>query len=94
MGSDDPSDGPQQWTDGGLRAKLAVGGFVGRERKDEGAVNAGTCNWRVTDDWDTPVWETSCGESFVFSEGGPTENSFNFCHSCGKRLVIVEPQEP
>jgi len=46
-----------------------------------------TCEWKQWDEGDT--WETSCGEAFTFISGGPKENNVNYCHHCGKRLVMV-----
>jgi hypothetical protein len=38
-------------------------------------------------------WHTGCGKEWQFTDGGlPAENGMNFCHSCGKTLV-VEPAE-
>ena len=41
------------------------------------------CNWGEDD---AGVWETDCGHSFEFIDGGPDENGFSFCPYCGKRL--------
>src|SRR6185312_2658849 len=50
-----------------------------------------TCTWEYSEDV-TWSWETSCGTSFQFNDGGPIENEFNFCHHCGKRIAINPPQ--
>ena len=43
-----------------------------------------TCEW-----WDEDgVWASSCGVAFVFNEGDPKENEFNFCYRCGKRIEV------
>jgi len=50
------------------------------------------CAWAVDEDG---IWTTSCGKEFVFTDDGPTENNFWFCHNCGKRLAITpQAQEP
>lgn len=49
-----------------------------------------TCEWHEDEDG---VWETSCGQSWVFAEGGPEDNGMKFCHQCGKHLVS-RPQNP
>lgn len=47
-----------------------------------------TCTWKqeTYEDMDRNLWETSCGQSFVFDEGRPSENGAKFCCYCGKRL--------
>jgi hypothetical protein len=52
------------------------------------------CQWSEDEDGN---WETACGQTFVLSEGTPSENSFKFCCYCGKQLCEVpwvEPDEP
>lgn len=50
-----------------------------------------TCEW--THNEDDGFWETACGESWRFDDGGPGENNMHFCHSCGNSLRIkgVQP---
>ena len=48
-----------------------------------------TCVWAIDDNWDGCMWETSCGQAFQFTDGGPEENSFKFCYHCGKPIQIV-----
>jgi hypothetical protein len=33
------------------------------------------------------TFNTSCGHSFVFNDGGPTENGFEYCPYCGGALT-------
>lgn len=49
------------------------------------------CNWSLTYD-DSGVWESSCGEEWIFIDGGPAENSVRFCHGCGKPVAIEDQQ--
>lgn len=42
------------------------------------------CSWSDNEEY----WESSCGLLFTFFDGGPVENSFNFCPSCGKKIVV------
>ncbi len=53
----------------------------------------GICKWTY-DDTDDDFWDTSCGESYCFMEGGIKDNRVVFCHRCG-RLVeeILPPRE-
>lgn len=44
------------------------------------------CRW--TEDYDG-AWETDCGQSYMFDEGGPAENGQKFCGYCGKPLREV-----
>ena len=48
----------------------------------------GSCLWKLDDDY---VYQTSCGESFVFSEDGPKENGTKFCCYCGNHLIEDAP---
>lgn len=49
-----------------------------------------SCEWHEDEDG---IWETSCGQSWTFPEGGPEDNGMKFCHQCGKHL-IARPQNP
>lgn len=40
------------------------------------------CEWRL-DDADNGIWESACGETWSFVDGGPIENRMLFCHRCG-----------
>ena len=46
----------------------------------------GTCQWK--DDSDG-AWWTSCGEGWLFTDGGPSGNGMNYCPFCGKPLADV-----
>ena len=46
-----------------------------------------TCKW-MEDAGE--MWETTCGEAWAFTDGGPVENGVKFCHGCGKPVEIVE----
>ena len=42
------------------------------------------CAW--TEDSDG-VWNTGCGEAFIFTEGGGlADNKFVYCYACGKKI--------
>ena len=49
-----------------------------------------SCIWKPDNDG---VYETSCGESFVFTADGPKENGARFCLHCGKPLIALD-REP
>jgi len=42
-----------------------------------------SCRWAEDDDG---VWQTDCGNAFVFTDSGPKENGMFFCCYCGRRL--------
>ena len=42
------------------------------------------CHWTPDDDG---IWEANCGGTFIFESDGPTENGFNFCPFCGKKIL-------
>jgi hypothetical protein len=45
-----------------------------------------TCVWEEDDEM-CGVFDTKCGTSFEFTEGGPEENGMKYCPYCGKTLV-------
>lgn len=45
-----------------------------------------TCEWAHNED--DGFWDTECGQSWRFDDGGPKENHMNFCHCCSKPLRI------
>lgn len=49
----------------------------------------GDCEWSQDDDGGT--WNSACGSTWSFHDDGPAENGMHFCHSCGKTLVVEEP---
>ena len=49
------------------------------------------CHWRGDEDGN---WDTDCGECFCVEEGTPQENTYNFCPSCGKKLVEIAYRDP
>lgn len=49
-----------------------------------GIKREGECVW--VQDSDGP-WNTSCGITWEFNEGGPNENNAHFCHHCGGALL-------
>jgi len=48
-----------------------------------------TCIWKKDDD--DPYWETSCGETWSFTNGGIEESRVRFCHGCGEKIKAVVP---
>jgi len=57
---------------------------VADQRIDDFA--GGECEWHREDD--SGIWNSGCGETWSFHEDGPEENGMNFCHSCGKHLMV------
>lgn len=51
----------------------------------------GDCEW--SQDEDSGIWNSACGSTWSFHDDGPAENGMNFCHCCGKNL-LVEAAEP
>ena len=45
------------------------------------------CEWKeeIQPDGDS-LWETSCGQTFCFNGGTPTDNKMKYCCYCGKEL--------
>lgn len=46
------------------------------------------CEWHLADE-DFGVWDSACGESWSFVDGGPKENGVRFCQGCGKPTHIA-----
>jgi hypothetical protein len=51
-----------------------------------------TCRW--TEEEYGEYWESACGETWSFTDGGPAENNARFCHGCGKPLEAVAYEAP
>lgn len=49
------------------------------------------CHW--TFDEHDSTWDSGCGEAWMFSDGGPTENGVKFCQSCGKPVLLAAAPE-
>ncbi len=45
------------------------------------------CFWEYDGDG---RWWSACGQDFIFNSGGPSDNGFNYCHSCGNELEADE----
>ena len=52
---------------------------------------AEVCTWTLDDD-EHGIWQTTCDTAWSFIDGGPEDNSCNYCHKCGGALVIVRPE--
>lgn len=48
------------------------------------------CHWTCDDDG---IYQTDCGEEFVFIDDGPKEHRFQFCCWCGKPLKAKPVRE-
>lgn len=70
-----------------LRRPAAV---VGGPEDHAGQLTVGEtsdrCLWHLTEDH---IWQSGCGESFVFCADGPKENSFRHCPYCGGALYYT-----
>jgi len=58
------------------------------EAQDDANVQPSTCTWSL-DDEDEGTWASSCGELWLFNEGGPKENRVKYCHHCGKPVDVA-----
>lgn len=54
--------------------------------------DAAACRWKQ--DAEGSEWDTDCGLSWSFEDGGPTENGGKFCIGCGKPLIAVPYVDP
>ncbi len=72
-----------------LAAAKADADECDRMREDTGYTANGkkrsdVCVW--VQDSDGP-WNSSCGQTWEFIDGGPEENNAYFCHKCGGALL-------
>jgi hypothetical protein len=83
------------------RAKERAEGALRMMRLELAACEAGaaalrqqgqTCRW--TEEEYGEYWESACGETWSFTDGGPAENNARFCHGCGKPLEAVAYEIP
>lgn len=47
------------------------------------------CEW-MQDDGATDVYDTECGNSHMFIDGSPSDNRYEYCPYCGKKIKVVE----
>ena len=48
-----------------------------------------TCTWRETGE----MWESACKYCFAFIGGTPSQNGFDYCPKCGRRLIEADDEE-
>lgn len=53
--------------------------------------DGGCCEWE--EDLDG-LWNTTCGQTWLFNEGGPKENKVSFCFYCGNPVRLPPPPAP
>jgi hypothetical protein len=49
-----------------------------------------SCTFKFTNNYDDEVYETECGNSLVFFDGGPRENEYKYCPFCGKVIIVIQ----
>jgi len=64
------------------RAEKAEAALAAAEKR----VEPDSCEWDFDD---CGTWNTTCGNAFQFTEGGPTENGCKFCPYCGHALKEI-----
>ncbi len=52
------------------------------------------CGWTHTTSIieDEGIWETLCGNAFMFVEGTPQDNKIKFCCYCGRPIIQIEEE--
>lgn len=48
---------------------------------------------KLTYDEQDYKWDSACGESWQFTDGGPEDNHVRFCQGCGKSVVLQPATE-
>lgn len=64
------------------------------EKRAEHRENMDICEWTQSEE---DVWESACGNAWLFEDGTPEENSMKFCPFCGRKLTpraLDEANEP
>lgn len=85
----------QAWFDYIERRQIALGAWdaaIASQRAADAqsvAAGGGVCVWTPHPDHDyiPQTWDSECGETWSFTEGGPEDNNFRFCHGCGKPVA-------
>lgn len=82
------ADGATSWAKDTTRTRIRT---LAREALATLDVEDGpdTCRWDDYEDF----WESACGETYQFNDGGPKENRVRFCHGCGRLVRVVPPKE-
>ena len=52
------------------------------------------CEWREDVSEYGNVWETACGQTYIFEDGAPSDNGAKFCSYCGRVLREKRDIEP
>jgi hypothetical protein len=73
----------------------AMKGYIHKAHERDGAEierlrNPEPCWWIHTD---SDFYESQCGGSFQFTDGGPYDNAFTHCPFCGKPLMVGVQEE-
>ena len=58
----------------------AIVAILGKEFRPE-------CTWTFNG---YTAWESACGRSWGFEDGGPEDNGVRYCHGCGKPVRIAD----
>ena len=54
--------------------------------------NNDVCEWRLCDE-EANVYDTTCRNPHILIEGSPTDNNYEYCPYCGKKIKIA-PYQP
>lgn len=86
------NEGPQDvdtWGNQAASQLEVLGQLVHESRIAALSVKAAECTWTPTaDHWETGAWDSACGETWLFIEGGtPAGHGVKFCQGCGKPVV-------
>lgn len=47
-----------------------------------------SCLWSRNTDDDNCMYETTCGNAFMFNDGTPKDNGFRYCCYCGNPMLV------
>ena len=91
LGTADSFESPMKAINALLKWSEDLGAYFALDHTGESDADE-PCEWRVEDE-DLALWNTGCGNAWVFAECSPAESNINFCPCCGKQAFIPSHSE-
>ena len=54
---------------------------------------ARVCVWKYAHDGDSDAFETGCGQTYCFIDGGIDDNKCKYCQYCGGEVHAIKPMQ-
>lgn len=55
-------------------------------------INDKPCEWTHDIDYDSDLWETTCGHTLIWDEGTPKESEYRYCPFCRREIIENETE--